>query len=46
MLLVINVRNLKNWGNGRGKPNGTVKVLLEIDDKNPFVFLNISKITG
>ncbi len=40
MLLGISVRTLQNWENGHRKPTGTAKVLLEIIDKYPDVFLN------
>ncbi|MBC8334729.1 MAG: type II toxin-antitoxin system MqsA family antitoxin [Anaerolineales bacterium] len=34
-LLGISVRTLQNWEQGRRKPEGTARVLLQIADKHP-----------
>jgi putative transcriptional regulator len=40
-LLGISVRTVQNWEQGRRSPHGTARVLLQIAEKHPEVFLDV-----
>ncbi len=45
-MLGISVNTLQNWEQGRRKPTGTAKILLEVADKYPEALLGTIKNAG